>query len=191
MIRRREVEWRCVCVSLRLYKKVHSVDKELEYLFVCLFTWRAYVTESPTRPPPILSRLITPNNAAKKIKQFPINSKRRDNHLQSKTITDFHLNFTISRLVWQSIVSSFLSPSDLLCVCDPERLYFYLCFVFFLYMRENLIEDTPHHINTRQNKPKQTRKQTQTKTYKQRYKQEHQKRNSTIVFTFYTFYDKL
>lgn len=147
MIRRREVEWRCVCVSLRLYKKVHSVDKELEYLFVCLFTWRAYVTESPTRPPPILSRLITPNNAAKKIKQFPINSKRRDNHLQNKTITDFYLNFTTSRLVWQSIISSFLSHSNLVCACDPERLYFYLCFVFFLDMRENIIEDTPHHIN--------------------------------------------
>ena len=137
MIRRREVEWRCVCVSLRLYKKVHSVDKELEYLFVCLFTWRAYVTESPTRPPPILSRLITPNNAAKKIKQFPINSKRRDNHLQGKTITDFYLNFTTSRLVRQPIISSFLSDSNLLCACHPVVLCFYLCFVLFtVYERE-------------------------------------------------------
>lgn len=50
-------------------------------------TCSAYDIESPTRPPAMLSLLITANKAAKKIKQFPINSKRRESHLWVTKIT--------------------------------------------------------------------------------------------------------
>lgn len=50
-------------------------------------TCSAYDIESPTKPPAMLSLLITANKAAKKIKQFPINSKRRESHLWVTKIT--------------------------------------------------------------------------------------------------------
>ncbi len=46
-------------------------------------TSKATVMDNPTRPLSIPSRPMTPNNAVKNIRKFPINSRRMPNHLNT------------------------------------------------------------------------------------------------------------
>lgn len=47
-------------------------------------TCKAYAIDNPTRPGAMVSLEITANNEAKNRMAAPINSRRRDNHLQNK-----------------------------------------------------------------------------------------------------------